>query len=256
MDITELKRISDKASFNRHPWETARVAAIHFLLRKQRQTFRHILDVGSGDAFVLRTLASGNLARTYTAVDTAYSPAIISQLSELENSINIQYMQQLPTSNTNADGVLVLDVLEHCEQDAPVLAGAIDPTLTGDDAVILITVPAYQSLFSQHDKLLGHHRRYSRKRLKRLAQSEGLTIIKSGYFFFSLIPPRLFQKLFEALGWRKAKTSIDNWNGSNTVSRIISSILWADFRICHALSSIGIHLPGLSCYCLCKKSRS
>lgn len=255
MDISELQRVQQNREFLRHPWEIARCSAISFLLKKRKSRYKRILDIGSGDAFVINKLAEDNISDEYIAVDTAYTPEIIEALNKKRINENISFRNSSP-KNTNTDCILLLDVLEHCEDDRLVLHHSIEQNTVPGDCIILITVPAFQGLFSQHDILLGHHRRYSRRQLRRLVKNENLEILEQGYFFFSLLPVRLFQLLLEKMKIRKAKNSIDNWNGGKAVSKIISTILWADFRMCRFLSRAGIHLPGLSCYCLCKKSPS
>jgi len=64
---------------------------------------------------------------------------------------------------------------------------------------------------------------------------------------------RIIQKLFEKTGLSNPKKSIDNWKGGTMKTKLISSVLWIDFKICYTLSNWGIKLPGLSCYCLCQK---
>jgi hypothetical protein len=255
MDISELNRINFTQQLNRHPWEIARAYAVNFILKKNNFHSQHIIDIGSGDTFVLQTLAENNVAEKFSAVDTAYSDEIIRNLKHQPGARNIGFYTTPDhiSGQKKAGTVLFLDVLEHCENDKEVLSSAVKSGIVASDALILVTVPAYQSVYSQHDDLLKHYRRYNRKGINTVCDSQNLTVIKSGYFFFSLLPVRLFQLLLEKIGLRKPKKSIDNWNGNKIVTKIISSILRADFRICYALSSIGIHLPGLSCYSICKK---
>jgi hypothetical protein len=255
MDISELNRVNLTQQLNRHPWEIARAYAVSFILKKNSFHSQHIIDVGSGDIFVLQTLAKNNTAERFSAIDSAYNNKIIQHLKQQPGTEKIDFYTTLDdiTAQKKEGTVLLLDVLEHCRNDKEVLSSAVNPALVSEDALFLITVPAYQSLYSQHDDLLKHYRRYSRRNIKAVCSSQNLQVIKSGYFFFSLLPVRLFQLLLEKKGLRKPKKSIDNWNGNKIVTKIISSILQADFRICYALSSIGIHLPGLSCYCICKK---
>ncbi len=251
MDITELSRTTTEHSL-RHPWETARVRALYYLLGNDH---RHLTDIGAGDAFVIETLARKGVAHHYTAIDTAYTPSLIDQLKQRTSGLPIDFSPAVTSAQPDSDAAMLADVIEHCEDDAAVLNNTVQQVLQ-PDGTLLITVPAFQSLFSQHDKLLLHYRRYTRKQLIQLCRAQDLEVISSGYFFFTLLPPRLIRLLGEKAGWWKTTQSIDNWNGSKLVSRIISSILWFDFRVSHAFSSIGIHLPGLSCYCLCKKRPS
>lgn len=251
MDITELSRTTSAQSL-RHPWETARVRAIRFLLGKNHQ---HLADVGAGDAFVIETLAQAGIANRYTAIDTAYTPQLIQQLQQRTAGLPVEFLQGAASAPPHSDVAMLADVIEHCEDDAAVLNDTVQNILQ-PGGTLLITVPAFQGLFSQHDQLLLHYRRYSRKQLLKLCREQNLEVISSGYFFFTLLAPRFIRLLGEKAGWWKTTQSIDNWHGSRLVSRIISSILWFDFRVSHAFSRIGIHLPGLSCYCLCKKRPS
>ncbi len=255
MDISELNRVNLTTRLNRHPWEIARAYAVSFILKKNSSHSQHIIDIGSGDIFVLQILAKNNAAEKFSAIDNAYNNEIIQHLKQQPGTEKIDFYTtpDYITEQKKAGAVLFLDVLEHCENDKAILSSALKPALVSDDALFLVTVPAYQSLYSQHDDLLKHYRRYNRKGINAVCSSQNLTVIKSGYFFFSLLPARFFQLIFEKTGLRKPKKSIDNWNGNKIVTKIISSILRADFRICYALSSIGVHLPGLSCYCICKK---
>lgn len=254
MDITELKRSEGKT--NRHPWEIARSRIISFLLKKTEERFRHIVDFGSGDVYVLNQLVQQKKADQYSAIDTAYDQELISNLDNASGQIRFFSSQnEFEAGQPQADLALFLDVLEHCENDHEVLQKAVhSPVFHGSPSHTLITIPAFQSLFSQHDKLLAHYRRYNRKKLLGLCKEAGLKPLQSGYFFFSLLPFRLIQLTGEKLGIRKTKKTIDNWQGGNFITRCITQILWIDFRICYMLSNWGIQLPGLSCYCLCQKS--
>lgn len=64
----------------------------------------------------------------------------------------------------------------------------------------MITVPAYQWLFTYHDVINEHYRRYSLKRLKNLLLDNGFEIEKISYFNFFLFPPfmivRFIHKIF------------------------------------------------------------
>jgi len=54
--------------------------------------------------------------------------------------------------------------------------------------MLLITVPAYNFLWSAHDEMHHHKRRYTRKQLKELILKNGLTIKYSTYFNTLLFP--------------------------------------------------------------------
>ena len=118
----------------------------------------------------------------------------------------------------------------------------------------MITVPAFQSLFMQHDHFLGHFRRYTNKTLKNRLEAAGMTVSKTGYFFFSLIIYRSLELLKERLSKKQEAQGIGNWDKGKTLSRIMYSILIMDFFIFRLLAMIGIKTPGLSNYAICQKS--
>ena len=248
MDITELLR---NQNTNRHPWEEARSKIIRFLITRFSGASTHMLDVGSGDAFVLKELCKHHIGKHFTAIDTAYTENIINTL-RAKDYCSITFFQRLPEMlNPKADCVLLLDVLEHCESDGGILQnlnsykGLKSPTF-------FITVPAFQVLFSKHDKFLNHYRRYTVFQLETLCKKMNFEIVDSGYFFSSLIVLRIIQLFLEKLGLRNPKKSIDNWRGNNVITRLISGFLWTSFIIENSLKKIGIRVPGLSAYCVCR----
>ena len=118
MDIQELNR---QQSQQRHPWEIVRVRVLKYFINKYATDRKHILDIGSGDAYVLKELCKEEKEGTYTAVDTAYTENIITQIQE-EITCNINFLPQLPAFlNPKPGTILLLDVLEHCRDDASVL---------------------------------------------------------------------------------------------------------------------------------------
>lgn len=256
MDLSELKR-QCSSDFQRHPWEIVRAGIINFLVKKYTAP-KNIADVGSGDTYVLQQLNLPVIEKRI-AVDTGYDDEIVSQLKTNNTGKEIHFLrskEDLGNSRTPINLFLFLDVLEHCKDDKAVLSSYVHASVADDRATFLITVPAYQGLWSAHDHLLGHYRRYTRRQLEKLCKEEKLKVIHSGYFFFTLLPARWVQRILERTGLRKPDRSIDNWNGSTVVSKLILAILWLDFYIVYGLSKAGITLPGLSCYCICQKSPS
>ena len=56
------------------------------------------------------------------------------------------------------------------------------------DALVLVTVPAFQALWSGHDVFLEHKRRYTMAGLHRTLGKAGLEVTRSRYFFCALLP--------------------------------------------------------------------
>jgi hypothetical protein len=64
-----------------------------------------------------------------------------------------------------------------------------------------VTVPAYQALWSQHDVANQHHRRYSRRSLRRAAVETGWLVVRMTGFNSLLLPPAAAVRLAQRLRW-------------------------------------------------------
>jgi len=84
------------------------------------------------------------------------------------------------------DLVAVLDVVEHIADDAAALAAM--RTLLRPGGKVLVAVPAHQWMWSAHDVVNHHHRRYSKKTLAAAIRAAGMRPEKMGYFNSILFP--------------------------------------------------------------------
>nr|WP_294809781.1 class I SAM-dependent methyltransferase [uncultured Sphingomonas sp.] len=84
------------------------------------------------------------------------------------------------------DLVAVLDVIEHVEDDVAALKAIATALRPGGK--ILITVPAHQWMWSAHDVVNHHKRRYSKAGFEALLAKAGLQGRKLGYFNSLLFP--------------------------------------------------------------------
>lgn len=265
MDIKEYKLKTENAKQN-HPWEFARLEVVYDLLSKnlsKRGKLNStnpltILDVGCGDGFFLEQLSKRIPNADYIAVDTAFDDEFIEFFSKKYGSSNITFLSEMKPDflqGKHIDVILLLDVIEHIEFDIDFLKGLSNLSGFDDETIIVITVPAYQSLFCSHDTWLGHYRRYTVKKLRNHLNQAGLKSQNDGYFFTSLLLPRLIQKMKELI----IKPNLDNvagigdWKGSESSSRTIKNILVLDYKWSRFKRKFGIRLPGLSCFSICKK---
>lgn len=82
--------------------------------------------------------------------------------------------------------IALLDVLEHVDGDRMALASIARKLAPGGR--ILVTVPAYQWMWSAHDVAHHHKRRYSKRGLRAAAEAAGLEVRRIGYFNSLLFP--------------------------------------------------------------------
>jgi SAM-dependent methyltransferase len=100
------------------------------------------------------------------------------------------------------DLIAMLDVLEHIEEDSASLARLGEHLAPGGRMVI--TVPAFAWLWSRHDEVHHHKRRYSRAALKSALARAGLRPVRTGYFNTLLFPLALVQRLASRLRSQEA----------------------------------------------------
>jgi hypothetical protein len=96
---------------------------------------------------------------------------------------------------SNAEVVLLMDVLEHVDDDVGLLKEYIEKVPSG--CLFLITVPAFQCLWSHHDVFLDHKRRYTLRQLEKTIQKAGLRLHKSVYYFGFVFPLAAFLRFLE-----------------------------------------------------------
>jgi SAM-dependent methyltransferase len=101
-------------------------------------------------------------------------------------------LQDLP-ANPAFDTILYIDVLEHIEHDRRELEDALARLKPGGRIVVLS--PAYQSLYTEFDRGIGHYRRYNRKSLA--ACTPAVAALRELYFLDSVgVMASLANKLF------------------------------------------------------------
>jgi SAM-dependent methyltransferase len=93
----------------------------------------------------------------------------------------------LPDFGRRFDLVGAFDVIEHVDDDQAAVAALAAQLKPG--GFLVATVPAYRWMWSEHDDLNHHKRRYVRGALQRLAGPAGLTVRRASYFNSLLFPP-------------------------------------------------------------------
>ncbi len=235
MDLREHGTAAD--TLTRHPWERARLAVVFDLLDDYAPARSPIIDLGAGDGFVASAVAARG--HDVVAIDTAYDEDDIASLAARGVRARIDSPAEGQTST-----LLLLDVIEHVADDTALLATARMLARGGN---VIVTVPAWPSLWSSHDEALGHHRRYTKDTLEGAIARAGLVVVEAGSLFSLLVLPRLVSATLRVQGDGAA-----SWRAPRVVSDALTSVLVVDARLCRALSARGVPWPGLSLYAVAR----
>ena len=102
-----------------------------------------------------------------------------------ENSTKIHINNNF-SDDEKFDIILMMDVLEHIENDKDTLLQI--KSHLNEGGYLFLSVPAYQFLWSAHDEINMHYRRYSRPRIKFLMEKTGFRIVTVSYWNIFVFP--------------------------------------------------------------------
>ena len=162
-----------------------------------------------------------------------YSPKEV----KLMDAINLEYPKGM------FDIVCMTDVLEHIEDHKNAVLNIENVLKKG--GYCIITVPAFNFLFSAHDYAVGHKRRYNPKELVRLFKN--FKLIKIGFWNFIFSIPLSIRRLIKAKSVVKEVESVHYKESTN-------SILFSLLNFENRLIQKGFKFPfGLTIYAIFKK---
>ena len=184
MDIKDLHSGMQEGHF----WLYAKRVMIDMLMRMATQkNHLNILNIGAGTGEDLKIIASYGML---TAIDIDVVTVALMP-DDVVNKKLVADACNMPFQNAEFDVIVAFDVLEHIERDGQAVAEVFRCLKPG--GVFVFSVPACTFLFSKHDELLGHVRRYNKPMIKKLLHSFTMTYIN--YWFFLLFVPAAFVRL-------------------------------------------------------------
>ena len=227
-------------------WLLGRKHIVQQLLKKagSYKKITKIMDVGCGSGGVFDVLAehgevfgaepSEILARR------ARRRGIATSVFE-EDAAKLEITRQM-------DVLSMFDVLEHIEDDRGFLKGL--RLAASEDHIVLLSVPAVQFLYGDHDRILHHHRRYYKQTLRQCFADSGYEVIYMSYFMFLLFPLVLLErgadKLMSLLGRKRTEVNIgDDMNPF--IAKVLIKTLEFEAALSHYISfPIGLWLFALA----------
>ncbi len=239
MDLKEEDILSDK--IHDHWYYVSKGRAMRQFLDDIH--IDEVLDVGAGSGIFSRQLLDHDFCQSAVCVDPNYAE----EKQEEHNGKPIRFVKSQEQTKQNL--ILMMDVLEHVEDDVGLLKSYTDSMETGGK--VLITVPAFQFMWSGHDVFLEHYRRYTISGIESVIKEAGLTPVKSRYFFGSLFPVvaimRVLRNILSSKSEFDAKSELKLY--PNWLNQTLIKIHDAE-----RMSLFGINkIFGLSVFCLCEK---
>jgi SAM-dependent methyltransferase len=141
------------------------------------------LDTGCGTGFFIE-----KAKELYDVWGVDASPLAVEMCRErgIANVVNGSAIDLSGVSDKRFEAILLFDVIEHLEDDFAALRQARE--LLTPTGVVIVTVPAFMFMWSRHDELNHHKRRYVKIQLHNLLRDTGFSIEKLSYFNSYLFP--------------------------------------------------------------------
>jgi SAM-dependent methyltransferase len=183
---------------NDHWWFVGRRRILTSLLQTlPRPDPLQVVEIGCGTGGNLEMLSRFGSVEAFESSDRARELAAARGIATVRSG---ELPDGIALEPASTGLVLLADVLEHVEDDVAALAAI--RTLLAPGAHLVLTVPAHPFLWSEHDRIHGHHRRYTRRTLRDRRRAAGLRPIHLSHFNFVLLPPiaavRIAQRVFPA----------------------------------------------------------
>jgi 2-polyprenyl-3-methyl-5-hydroxy-6-metoxy-1,4-benzoquinol methylase len=179
--------------YDEHWWWRARGQFIVAELRRRIAGPGHrILDVGCGNGLLFDRLAPFGEVEGVEVDAAAAGPG-----GRHRDRIFVGPFDHRFQPGRSYSVILMLDFIEHLADPLPALRRALE--LLDDDGIVLVTVPAFPSLWTSHDDLNRHFLRYTKRSFELLAGSAGMRIVDWRYFFHWVHPVKLLVRARERL---------------------------------------------------------
>lgn len=209
-----------------HWWYRARRALVGALLERSDVGRGRVLDAGCGTGDNL-----GSLERFGSTVGTDLSRYALDRAPDGASGgtrVAVATAEHLPVESDSLNLLVSMDVIEHLDDDVRALLEYRRALRPG--GTLLLTVPAYEFLWSEHDEWAAHRRRYRERTLRAAVVAAGFEVVRSSYFFSFLVPAAL---LLRRTPLRRFVRSTDDEVGaaSAPVDRVMTALASIERRI-------------------------
>jgi SAM-dependent methyltransferase len=207
-----------------------------------------ILDIGCSSGIFLKDLeALGFKTENLYGVDISDKAIQNCRSNGIQNAFVMD--AQNITLNDAFDIIIASDCLEHLEDDRKALKNWNSLLKIG--GIMYVFVPAFMSLWSYHDTINMHYRRYTKSGLKSKLLEEDLVIEKASYWNFSLFVPVYFFRKLNAAFNKNEKGKADISIGNSFINSLLLQLIIFENKLLRVFN-----FPfGVSAFCIAKRSK-
>ena len=211
---------------DRHWWYRGRRSVLERVIDGLRLPARaRILDAGCGSGRNMIDLARHG---TVVGIELSAASVALARTRSIGQVIEGSVLE-LPFESASFDLAVSLDVIEHLADDRAALQELRRVVAPG--GALLITVPAYQWLWSRHDVVNHHYRRYTRASLLRVAEQAGWESVRTTYFNSLLLPVAIILRGLERFSPKTTESSLDLWVPPAPLNALLESPLTLEAAI-------------------------
>lgn len=172
-----------------------RIILADTIRRHATSLLNQTLDIGCGTGANFSVLS--RFSTTVIGLDT--SPQALNYCHS-RGWNNVELMRKdgiLRFADKTADMVTLLDMLEHVADEQPLLDEV--HRVLRPNGLLIVTVPAFQFLWSEHDVAVHHYRRYTKQRIAHLLTNKGFEIVSASYVIMFSFPIIVLYRVFKGM---------------------------------------------------------
>ena len=217
----DLTTLHEEAAGDSHPIDLAsRNDAVAQVRKFMPSPQAVIMEIGCSSGFLIRDLAKSFPEAIILGADVVKQP-LYRLAKTLPGIPLIRFdLLQCPLPDQSVDVLVMLNVLEHIEDDVGALQKAFN--ILKPEGCLIVEVPSGRCLYDAYDTELHHFRRYAASELQHKMTKVGFRIRRKSYLGFVLFPAFAAVKLLNRLlPLRKNKTVVREQAASTSRNRLL-----------------------------------
>lgn len=230
-----------------HWWFKSRRKYLIDLLKNTPKNSK-ILDIGCSSGILLKDLEDNGFApENLFGIDISEKAIANCKRNQLANTFVMD--AQNITLNETFDVIIASDCLEHLQEDEKALKNW--KSLLKSNGTMYVFVPAFSFLWSYHDTINHHFRRYTKRELKTKLQQQDFIITRASYWNFMLFFPILIIRKITNL-FKQDKPN----KGDLKIERTIVNSLLLNLLLIENKLLKHLNFPfGISVFCIVTKKK-